>query len=98
MTNICENCTLCIINCLNPVDFETCTNNLYHQGINPLPNDKNLDVTKLKAFTDNWLNVTKRMISVFNNPLPDMPILGSSNSAANEDVVSKLLTNVDTIF
>ena len=92
MTNICENCTLCIINCLNPIDFETCTNNLYQQGTNPLPNDK------LKAFTDDWLNVAKRMISVFNNPLPDMPILGSSNSAANKDVVSKLLTNVDTIF
>ena len=32
------------------------------------------------------------------NPLPDKPILGSSNSAANKDVVSKILTNGDTIF
>ena len=32
------------------------------------------------------------------NPLPDVPILGSSNSAANKDVVSKILTNEDTIF
>ena len=30
--------------------------------------------------------------------LPDMPILGSSNSAANKDKMSKLWTNGDTIF
>ena len=34
----------------------------------------------------------------FNNPLPDMPILGSSNSAANKDMMSKILTNGDAIF
>ena len=27
------------------------------------------------------------------NPLPDMPILGSSNSAANKDMTSKIWTN-----
>ena len=32
------------------------------------------------------------------NPLPHMPILGSSNSAANKDVMSKIWTNGDTIF
>ena len=32
------------------------------------------------------------------NPLPHMPILGSSNSAANKDMMSKILTNGDTIF
>ena len=32
------------------------------------------------------------------NPLPHMPILGSSNSAANTDIMSKILTNGDTIF
>ena len=32
------------------------------------------------------------------NPLPHMPILGSSNSAANKDSVSKILTNGETIF
>ena len=32
------------------------------------------------------------------NALPDMPILGSSNSAANKDMMSKILTNGDTIF
>ena len=30
--------------------------------------------------------------------LPHMPILGSSNSAANKDVISKILTNGDTVF
>ena len=33
-----------------------------------------------------------------NNPLPDMPILGSSNLAVNKDMMSKILTNGDTIF
>ena len=32
------------------------------------------------------------------NPLPHMLILGSSNSAAYEDMMSKILTNGDTIF
>ena len=32
------------------------------------------------------------------NPSPDIPILGSSNSAANTDMMSKILTNGDTIF
>ena len=32
------------------------------------------------------------------NPLPDMPKLGSSNSAANKDMMSKILINGDTIF
>ena len=31
------------------------------------------------------------------NLLPDMPILGSSNSTANKDMMSKILTNGDTI-
>ena len=29
------------------------------------------------------------------NPLPDMPILGFSNSAANKDMMSKIWTNGD---
>ena len=33
--------------------------------INPLPNDKLLDVTKLKAFSDNKLDIVKMMISPF---------------------------------
>ena len=32
------------------------------------------------------------------NPLPHMPIFGSSNSAANKDMMLKILTNGDTIF
>ena len=32
------------------------------------------------------------------NPLPHMPVLGSSNSAANKVLMSKILTNGDTIF
>ena len=31
------------------------------------------------------------------NPLPHMPILGSSNSAANKDMMAKIWTNRDTI-
>ena len=33
--------------------------------VNSLPNDKILDMTKLKAFTDNKINVAQIMISVF---------------------------------
>ena len=32
------------------------------------------------------------------NLFPHMPILGSSNSAANKDTVSKIWTNVDTVI
>ena len=32
------------------------------------------------------------------NLLPDMPILGSSNSAANKDMMSKIWTNGDTVI
>ena len=32
------------------------------------------------------------------NPLPDMSILGFSNSAANKDMISKIWTNGDTII
>ena len=32
------------------------------------------------------------------NPLPDMPILGSSNSTAKKDMMSKIWTNVDTFI
>ena len=31
------------------------------------------------------------------NPLPDMPVLGFSNSAASKDKMSKIWTNGDTI-
>ena len=32
------------------------------------------------------------------NPLPDMPILGSSNSKANKDMMSKIWINGDTVI
>ena len=32
------------------------------------------------------------------NPLPDMPILGSSSSAANKDMMAKIWMNGDTII
>ena len=32
------------------------------------------------------------------DPLPHMPILDSSNSAANKDMMSEILTDMDTIF
>ena len=35
---------------------------------------------------------------VYINPLPDMPILGSSNSAANQNMMAKIWTNGDTII
>ena len=37
----------------------------YASVINSLSNDKNLDVTKLKAFADEKLDVAKMMISLF---------------------------------
>ena len=40
----------------------------------------------------------KQEILVISNPLPHMQILGSSNSAANEDMMSKIWTNGDTII
>ena len=32
------------------------------------------------------------------NPFPDMPVLGSSNSIANRDMISKIMTNGDTVI
>ena len=32
------------------------------------------------------------------NPLPNVPILGSSNSASNKDMMSKIWTNGETII
>ena len=37
----------------------------HHQVFNSFPHDKILDQTKLKAFADDKLNVTKMIISVF---------------------------------
>ena len=45
--------------------------------------------------TSNLVRVRK--LSIF-NPLHDMPILGPSNSAENNDMMSKIWTNWDTII
>ena len=42
--------------------------------------------------------LTKSVLSPTINPLPDMPMLGSSNSAANKNMMSKILTTGDTTF
>ena len=56
--------------------------------LNPLLHN----LMKKKAFE----NIEKGENTV--NPLPHMPTLGSSNSAANKDMMSKILTNGHTIF
>ena len=44
----------------------TVTQILYsYEVFNPFPNDKILDLTELKAFADNKLNVTKLMSSLY---------------------------------
>ena len=51
-----------------------------------------------------WMTDTKwvQLIGINNrptfNPLPDMPILGSSNSNAKKDLLSKIYTNGDTVI
>ena len=39
----------------------------------------------------------KHTFSTF-NPLPDIPIIDSSKSTANKDIMPNILTNWDTIF
>ena len=43
------------------------------------------------------VTVVKRLVA-YNNPLPHMPLLGSSNSASNKDMMSIILTNGCKIF
>ena len=38
---------------------------LWQKGFNPLPNNKILDMTELKAFADDKLNITEMTISLF---------------------------------
>ena len=44
------------------------------------------------------LNPISTIYTVPFNPLPHMPIFGSSNSVANKDMKSKIWTNGDTII
>ena len=58
----------------------------------------------LGSFVDSsskGLFISSIVIGYYSNlpyPLPHTPILGSSSSAANKDIMSKILTNGDTIF
>ena len=58
-------------------------------------------VTTIFTFLDGMLLHFKPYLSEFSavlNPLPCMPILDSSNSAANKDMMSKIWTNGGTII
>ena len=54
-----------------------------------------LNVFQLQLFNIIFFSKVSKPIL---NPLPHMPIFGSSNSAANKDIMPKILTNADTIF
>ena len=43
-------------------------------------------------------SIDKPINSLLLNPLPHMPILGYSNSAANKDLMSNISTNGETII
>ena len=63
--------------------------------INPFPPDKILDQTKLKAFADNELNVTKMIISVFDrveNIVGKGEIACTSNFSFSHNVFKRLLS------
>ena len=50
-------------------------------SLNPLPNDKILDMTKLKAFADDKLNFAKMMIALLNR---GKNIVGKGESTGNQ--------------
>ena len=63
--------------------------------VNPLPDDKILDQTKLKAFADDKLNATKMIISVFDrveNIVGKGEIACTSNFSFSHSVFKRLLT------
>ena len=65
------------------------------QYINPLPDDKILDWSKLKAFADDKLNVTKMIISVFDrveNIVGKGEIACKSNLSFSHNVFKRLLS------
>ena len=61
-------------------------------AINPLPDDKILDWSKLKVFADDKLNVTKMIISVFENIVGKGEIACTSNSSFSLSVFKRLLS------
>ena len=63
--------------------------------VKPFPHDKILDQTKLKAFADDKLNVTKMIISVFDrveNIVEKGEIACSSNFSFSHNVFKRLLS------
>ena len=63
-------------------------------SLNPFPHDKILDLTKLKAFADDKLNVSKMIISVFDrveNIVEKGEIVCTSNFSFSHNVFKRLL-------
>ena len=69
---------------------------MYHRkGLNPFPHDKILDQTRLKAFADDKLNVTKMIISDFDrvdNIVGKGEIACTSNFSFSHNVFKRLLS------
>ena len=68
-----------------------------------LSKDRNLQVSKVyffvcKCFQFGLVKVKDKENKHLFNPVPYIPILGLSNSAANKDMMSKIWTNGDTII
>ena len=62
---------------------------------NPFPHDKILDQTKLKAFADDKLHVTKRIITVFDrveNIVEKGEIACTSNFSFSHNIFKRLLS------
>ena len=65
--------------------------------VNPLPVDKILDQSKLKAFADNKLNITKMILSVFDrveNIVRKGKIACTSNFSFSHNVFKRLLSQM----
>ena len=63
--------------------------------VNPFPHDKIMNQTKLKAFADDKLNVTKMIISVFDrveNIVEKGEIAGTSNFSFTHNIFKRLLS------
>ena len=68
---------------------------IVYQPFNPFPHDKILDQTKLKAFADDKLNVTKMIIPVFDiveNIVGKGEIACTSNFSLSQNIFKRLLS------
>ena len=73
------------------------TDSFYH--ITESSELNNVSLILVQISTMSYINALSILrVSVLFNLLPHMPILGSFNSAANKDMMSKILTNGDTVF